>query len=139
MSRGSDDPCVRRHEIYCDEEVVGEKINQILIKLSSEALTRTFPDAVSAQQQLFTSSSCAEIFTVRRFANKSYTKIFPLPPATTSFPSAEKRQLQIPKDSSWNPQVVREPFGGGSAKRIGIWEEEESRVLVKYTVGVCKI
>lgn len=106
------------------------------MKLSSEALTRTFPDAVSAQQQLFTSSSCAEIFTVLRSANKSYTNIFPLPPAITSFPSAENRQLQIPNDSSSKPQIAREEFRGGSAKRMGIWVGEESSVLVRYTVGV---
>ena len=59
------------------EEVNGKRIGgdkaasyQTLIKLSSEALTRTLlPE--SAQQQLFTSSSWAIIFTVRLFASKS--------------------------------------------------------------------
>lgn len=94
-----------------------------------------FPDAVSAQQQLFTSSLCAAIFTVLRSARRSYTNIFPLPPATTSLPSAEKRQLQIPNVSSSKPHIERDRRGG-SAKRMGIWVGEESRVLVMYTVGV---
>ena len=43
------------------------------MNVSSDALTNTFPDAVSAQQQLLTSSVCAWIFTVRLSAMRSYT------------------------------------------------------------------
>lgn len=111
------------------------RTHHILINESSEALTRIFPDEVSAQQQLFTSSLCAAIFTVLRSARRSYTKIFPLPPATTSLPSAEKRQLQIPNASSSEPHTERVRLGG-SAKRIGICAGEPSRVLAMYTVGV---
>ena len=50
-----------------------EKAYQTLRNVSSEALTRTLPEPVSAQQQLLTSSSCAEILTVLLLANRSYT------------------------------------------------------------------
>lgn len=54
--------------------VLSLKAHQTFKKLSSEALTSTFP-AVSAQQQLLISSSWAGIFTVRLFASRSYTVI----------------------------------------------------------------
>lgn len=45
--------------------------HQTFTKLSSEALMRTLPEAVSAQQQLFTSSAWAAILTVRLSARRS--------------------------------------------------------------------
>jgi hypothetical protein len=47
------------------------RTHQTFKNVSSEALISTFPDAVSAQQQLLTSSSCAIILTVLRSAKRS--------------------------------------------------------------------
>ena len=49
--------------------------HQTLTNVSSEPLMSTFPDAVSAQQQVLTSSLCPTIFTVLRLAVRSYTKL----------------------------------------------------------------
>jgi hypothetical protein len=45
--------------------------HQTFKNVSSDALMSTLPEAVSAQQQLLTSSWCASIFTVRLLASRS--------------------------------------------------------------------
>jgi hypothetical protein len=67
----NDGPCV-----HCVGHAIIEAscgTHQTFKNVSSDALMSTFPDAVSAQQQLLTSAWCASIFTVRLLASKSYT------------------------------------------------------------------
>jgi hypothetical protein len=64
------DPC----QNSCSEDIrlhVIEPPYQTLRNASSEALTSTLPELGSAQQQLLTSSSCAEILTVLLLAKRS--------------------------------------------------------------------
>lgn len=107
---------------------------------------RTFPEAVSAQQHVFTSSLCPVIFTVLRSAMRSYTgslvniyyaeqrlqnlpKIILLPPAMTSLPSAENLQLQMLNESSHSSHSTR-PLdrGAESLKDMGVCSVEASNV-----------
>jgi len=74
----SDGPCG-----HCVGHAINEAsgiTHQTFKNVSSDALMSKFPDAVSAQQQLLTSSWCASIFTVRLLASKSYTSSFVEPP-----------------------------------------------------------
>jgi len=65
----SGDPCVS----LCDHAINEASVDthQTFKNVSSDALMSTLPDAVSAQQQLLTSSWCASIFTVRLLASRS--------------------------------------------------------------------
>ena len=62
--------CYKIIEILC-MQIAARLTHQTFKNVSSEALIKTLPDAVSAQQQLFTSSACALILTVRRSASRS--------------------------------------------------------------------
>ena len=143
----SDGPCV--HYSGDITHKVSDSTHQTFKNVSSDALISTFPEAESAQQQLLTSSWCASILTVRLLASKSYTStflsylssyartrylpnIFPSPPATTSLPSAENLQLQIPNSLKVVKRLRR--VGIGSAKGNGIWIVDESSVVAMCTV-----